>query len=191
MLIILLLCAFRSGTDRYYLKKALGENVRGREVFFYLKPRNIFSLFRFYLGSWARRLAVIALCFLPCLAVTLSLVYYISYGRASLTVCTVLFFAVLVFAFNGFVYFFRFNSFFFLARFCFASGQFTSVKEIFSFSYKQIEGRRSQVLMKRLGFIPWFLSCVLVFPAFFVRAYYRESMTEFAAGLMDSEYLQS
>ncbi len=184
MLVIFILCAFRSGTDRYYLKKARGEEVKGKELLYYLMPKNIPSLVAFYFGYWLRRILIALLCFFPSLVVLLYLFYYVNQREASLLVSAVLFFAALVFAVNGIFYFFRFSSFLFLSRYCFSSGAFTCLGKLFDFSYRQLEGKRGVVLRKKLGFVGWFLSCVLVFPVFFVRSYYMESMAKLANELM-------
>lgn len=186
MLIIFLLCAFRSGTDRYYLKKAHGERVRGREILFYFRPKNVPSLIGFYSALWLRRLVNGLLCFLPPVLSAVWLFYYAGYGRASLTVSTVMFFAVIVLSVNGLIYYLRLNSFLFLARYCFASGNFGSTRELFKASYSRIEGKRGEVLLRRMGFVPWLLSCVLVFPVSFVRSYYMEEMAELASDLMNT-----
>ena len=184
MLIIFLLCAFRSGTDRYYLKKARGQKADGKDILFYLRLKNIPSLLAFYFIFWLRRLLIALLCFLPLALVMLYLFYYINKGRASLSVAQALLFSALVFAVNGIFYFFRFNSFLFLSRYCFSSGNFSSLRRLFDFSFERLEGRRGVVLRKKLGFIGWFLSCFLVFPVAFVRSYYMETMARLADELM-------
>ena len=184
MLIIFLLCAFRSGTDRYYLKKARGQKADGKDILFYLRLKNIPSLLAFYFNYWLRRLLVVLLCFFPFASVMLYLFYYINKGRASLPVSQALFFSALVFAVNGVFYFFRFNSFLFLSRYCFSSGAFSSLKKLFDFSFYRLEGRRGVVLRKKFSFIGWFLSCFFVFPVAFVRSYYMETMAKLANELM-------
>ena len=184
MLIIFLLCAFRSGTDRYYLKKARGQKADGKDILFYLKLKNIPSLVAFYFNYWLRRFIVALLCFLPFVSVVLYLFYYVNKGRASLFISQALFFSALIFAANGIFYFFRFNSFLFLSRYCFSSGSFTSLRKLFDFSFCKLEGRRGVVLRKKLSFIGWFLSCFLVFPVAFVRSYYMETMASLANELM-------
>lgn len=184
MLIIFLLCAFRSGTDRYYMKKTRGERVDGKDILFYFSPKNIPSLVLFYLNYWLRRLLIALFCFLPFAAVMLYLFYYVNRGRASLFVSQALLFSALVFAVNGVFYFFRFNSFLFLARYCFSSGAYDSVGKLFDLCYRKLEGKRGAVFRKKLGFAGWFLSCLLVFPVVFVRSYYMETMAKLANKLM-------
>lgn len=190
MLLLFILCALRSGSDRYYLMKTQSTRVKGSEVFYYLNPKRSISLLRFYFNYYLRKLLYIFLCFLPSLLTALLLYCYLKYSRASLYVSTVIFFAVLVLIFNGIVYFFRLNAFLFASRYYFASGNFNTYRELFRFSARCIEGKRWVVTKKRLGFFGWFLSCLLIFPTFFVQNYYRESMALLAGDLMKIQYLQ-
>lgn len=184
MLVILILCAFRSGTDRYYLKKAKGEKTEGKDILFYFRPKNIPSLAVFYFNYWLRRVLIALLCFFPFIAVMLYLFYYINQGRASLLVSGALLFSALAFAVNGIFFFYRFSSFLFLARYCFCSGNFSNFRKLFDFSCRRLEGKRGIVLRKKLGFIGWFISCIFIFPVAFVRSYYMEALAKLASELM-------
>lgn len=44
-------------------------------------------------------------------------------------------------------------------------------------SIKRTKGRYADILFFKLGFAPWFLLCVLIFPAFYVIPYYKQSIT--------------
>lgn len=185
MIIIFLYYAFRSGRDRYYLKKAGGEAVEGKELLYYFRPANSISLLAFYLNLWLRRLLIILLCFFPCVVCVLPFAVRLNGGNASLKVSVVLMFFAAVFFVNGACFFVRLNSFFFLARYYFASGSYSSLYKLFSLSYKKLKGKRAQVLKKRLSFMGWFLSCILIFPSAFVRSYYSESMARLAKELIE------
>lgn len=184
MILIFLFYAFRSGKDRYYLKKISGEKVKGREVLFYLRPENWLSLVVFCLNLWLRRIIIILLCFFPSALSLMLLGVKAEQGSLSLKLSTVLLFAAIVFFVNGIYFYVRFNSFLFLARYYFASGKYPSVYKLFSLSYKKITGKRKTVLKKRLSFAGWFASCLLIFPSAFVRSYYCESMAELAVELI-------
>ena len=41
------------------------------------------------------------------------------------------------------------------------------------------KGKYADILFFKLGFAPWFLLCILVFPAFYVIPYYKQSITCF------------
>lgn len=185
MLLLLILCALRSGSDRYYLLKAQQNKIKGKEVFYFLRPSMFLKTFLFYLNYYLRKLSYLLLCFVPSAGVTVLLLFYLEYGRASLKIATVFFaFAIALFI-NGIIYFFRFNGFLFASRYCFALGNFSSYREIFTFSAKCVEGKRGEIIKERLRFIGWFISCILVFPVPFVQNYYRESMAGLARDLME------
>ena len=185
MIIIFLLCAFRSGTDRYYLKKVRGEKVRGKEILFYFKPRNSLRLIAFYLNFWLRKLILLLLCFAPFVLVSVYLVFYLENSDASAKVSLIVFFSAIVFAVNGIYFFIRLNSFLFLSRYYFASDKYVSFRQLFNYSYLHLEGKRRMLLRKRIGFIGWFASCVFVFPVAFVRSYYMEALADFASDLIE------
>ena len=44
-------------------------------------------------------------------------------------------------------------------------------------SIKRTKDRCADILFFKLGFVPWFLLCILIFPAFFVIPYYKQSVT--------------
>lgn len=185
MIIIFLLCAFRSGTDRYYLKKVRGDIVKGKEILFYFKPKNSLRLVIFYLNFWLRKLILLLLCFSPVILVSVYLVFYLENSDASAKVSLIIFFLAIVFAVNGIYFFVRLNSFLFLSRYYFASDKYITFRQLFDYSYLHLEGERRALLRKRLGFIGWFASCILVFPVAFVRSYYMETLADFAADLIE------
>lgn len=191
MLLLFIFCALRSGSDRYYLLKTEKAGVKGRELFYFLRPSALAGTFVFYLNYYLRKLLYIVLCFLPCVGAVLFLFYYLEYGRASLAVSVVLSASAAVFLVNGIIYYFRFSSLLFVSRYLFASGNFTSWRKLFLFSAGCVEGKRGVILKQKLKLTGWFLSCILVFPASFVQNYYRETMAGLAKALMENRYLQN
>lgn len=186
MVLIFIVLALKSGADRYYFKKAQGSVVKGSEVFYYLKPKSFLSVFAFYFNYFLRKLGIIILCFLPTFTVIAVLTFLIKNTSASFNVARILFaFAIFLFL-NGVFFFLRLNSFLFLSRYYFVSGRFFNYSQLFSFSYGCIEGKRGLVFKKRLSFIGWFIACLLIVPAFFVQAYYRESLAELAKDLLEN-----
>lgn len=185
MLLLLLFCAFRSGSDRYYLKKAAGLSSGGKDVLYYLRGRNILSLVSFYLCLYSVKLILFLLSFLPFFT---ALYFALGVGpkhnmslavfKIGLLLCAALFV-------HGAVLFVRLNSFLFPARYCFVTGNFKSISRLISFSYLCMQGNRKRVFRRKLSFIPWFLSCVFLLPAGFVRSYYNQSMADIAADLIE------
>lgn len=52
-----------------------------------------------------------------------------------------------------------------------------TVTEAISESIKRTKDKYTDILYFKLGFVPWFLLCGLIFPAFFVIPYYKQSIT--------------
>ncbi len=185
MFILFLLCAFKSGSDRFYLKKAEGLSGTGKEVFYYFYPKNALSLLAFYLNLYTRKLMLFIICFAPSVAVTFFLMQRIVEKGFSLYASVVLLLASAMLFFNGLYYFIRLNGFFFLARYYFASGKYFSYRQLFSFCGKLIKNKKAAVLKKRLSFIPWFVLCIFLLPVSLVRSHYNLSMAQLAHDLME------
>lgn len=184
MLVLFLLCAFKSGSDRFYLRKAEGFDARGKEVFFYFRPKNALSLTAFYFNLYLRKLFVLLVCLLPSAAVIMFLLRQIEKGGFSLEQSRILFAAAAVLFVTGIYYYIRFNGFFFLARYLFASGRYFNLRQLFAFSYGCIKNNKMKVLKKRLSFAGWFFLCIFLLPVSFVRSHYNRSMAELADELM-------
>ena len=186
MLLLFILCALRSGSDRYYLMKTESTDVKAGEVFYFFSPAKVFPVLKFYLNYYARKLLHFLLCFFPVVLTAFFLFYYLKYSRASYYVSLVTVFAMLSFTVNGIVYFFRFNALLFLSRYYFASESFVSYRQLFSDSSLRVKGKRWLILKKKLSFSGWFISCILVFPVPFVQNCYRETIARLAKDLMEN-----
>jgi len=187
VLVLFLLCAFRSGSDRFYLKRAVGIRSDGRDVLYYVRVKNALRLVLFYLCFYSLKLAVLALSFLPFIAAVLFTGTFVSGGEASALIFTVLLLLCAVLFFHAAVFFLRFNSFFFVSRYCFVTGRFAKMRDLFRFSFSCMQGNRRTVFLKKLSFIPWFFSCVLLLPISFVRSYYNQSMAYLACDLIEKD----
>lgn len=185
MLVLFLFCAFRSGSDRFYLKKAVGIRGSGGDVLYYVRAKNALRLVLFYLCFYSMKLALLVLSFLPFIVTVVFTALFISDGGVSAVVFTVLFFLSAALLVHGAVFFLRFNSFFFVSRYCFVTGRFAKMRDLFRFSFSCMQGNRRTVFFKKLSFIPWFFSCVLLLPISFVRSYYNQSMAYLAADLIE------
>ena len=148
------------------------------------------SLLRFYLNYYLRKALVSAFCFFPCIINSVGLFYYIDNNTVSYTLFVLLIFVSFLFFINGIVFFVRFNSLFFAARYCFVSGEYESYGKLFAFSLRCMDGKRREVFIKKLGFVPWFMCCVFLLPVSFVRSYYNLTMAQTAADIIQLQYLQ-
>lgn len=63
------------------------------------------------------------------------------------------------------------------ASYYFAACPGISVRAALNMSRSNMRGRCLSMLMFKLSFLPWLLPCVLIFPAGYVWAYYKQSLT--------------
>ena len=191
MILLFLFFAFRSGSDRYYLKKAAGLRSGGRDVLYYIRLKNIGSLLLFNIFYYFLKLILLLFSFLPFVLCFLLLWKMCQQGVLSLNSFKAVDALCIVLFVYGIIFFFRFNSFLFPARYCFVTGNFLSFKRLFAFSYLCMQGNRKKVFFRRLSFIPWFMSCVFLLPIGFVRSYYHQSMADIAADLIQKHLQKS
>ena len=185
LVLLFLLCAFRSGSDRYYLKKAAGYRSGGSDVFYYFNGKRVGKLITFYLGLYSVKLIIIFFSFLP-FTLNFTFLYHMSLRDGmSLAIFKIMLILSIVLFVHGTVFFFRLNSFLFPARYCFVTDNFKGIKNIVLFSYLCMKHSRKMVLKRKLSFMPWFFSCVFLLPAAFVRSYYNQSMADIAADLIE------
>ena len=185
MILLFLLGAFRSGSDRYYLKKAAGFRSGGADVLYYFKPGNVVSLVLFNLCFYLIKVFLLVFSFLPFSVCVFIVITMGRQGSVSLNLFKTVFFIGCVLFVHGIVFFLRLNTFLFPARYCFTTGKFKNLKKLFVFSYMCMQDNRKTVFRKKLSFIPWFLSCVFLLPIGFVRSYYHQSMADVAADLIE------
>ena len=77
MILLFVLSALRSGRDRYYFFKTRRTDVKGKEIFHFLRFSEFKGVLLFYVNYYLRKLLYIALCFLPSSVLTAFFFYYI------------------------------------------------------------------------------------------------------------------
>lgn len=88
------------------------------------------------------------------------------------------FFAGMTFiALAGFGFYLLFTQRYSKSMFYLACYKDFSVTDAISESVKRTKDKCADILFFKLGFVPWFLLCILIFPAFFVIPYYKQSVT--------------
>lgn len=185
MLLLFLLCALHSGSDRYYLKRSAGFSSCGKDIFYYFGFKRAFSLIRFCLCFYSVKLLLLLFSLLPFAFTVTALSATLQKGSMSLAVFKIMLVFCALLLVHGLVFFIRLSSFLFLCDYSFVTGRFKDVRSIIAFSYNSMKHNRKKVLRRKLSFIPWLLSCIFLLPAGFVRSYYRQSMADIAADLIE------
>lgn len=104
-------------------------------------------------------------------------VIFIMRGTVSLRAAFVFFSGMLILALAGFGFYLLFTQRYSKSWFYLACYKDFSVSDAIAESIKRTKGKYADILFFKLGFAPWFLLCILIFPAFYVIPYYKQSIT--------------
>lgn len=84
---------------------------------------------------------------------------------------------MLILAIAGFGFYLLFVQRYSKARFFLACYRDFTVSDAIAESINRTKGICADILLFKLGFIPWFLMCIFIFPIFYVIPYYKQSVT--------------
>lgn len=104
-------------------------------------------------------------------------IYHNIRNAVSLRAAFIFFSGMTILALAGFGFYLLFTQRYSKSMFFLACYKDFTVAEAISESVRRTKGRCADILFFKLGFVPWFLLCLLVFPAFFVIPYYKQSVT--------------
>lgn len=104
-------------------------------------------------------------------------VIFLLRGTVSLRAAFVFFSGMLILLLAGFGFYLLFTQRYSKAWFYLACYKDFTVSDAISESIKRTKGKYADILFFKLGFAPWFLLCILVFPVFYVIPYYKQSIT--------------
>ncbi|MBQ2847699.1 MAG: hypothetical protein IJE74_05525 [Clostridia bacterium] len=95
----------------------------------------------------------------------------------SLRAAFVFFSGMFILALAGFGFYLLFIQKYSKSMFYLACYKDFTVTEAISESIRKTKDKTADILFFKLGFTPWFLLCILIFPAFYVIPYYKQSVT--------------
>ncbi len=104
-------------------------------------------------------------------------IYHNISNAVSLRAAFVFFSGMIILAIAGFGFYLLFTQRYSKSMFYLACYKDFTVNDAISESVKRTKEKCADILFFKLGFVPWFLLCVLIFPAFFVIPYYKQSVT--------------
>lgn len=114
--------------------------------------------------------------FIP-LSAAVALAAYTAENPLSLRAAYVIIGGVAVTAAAGLCFYSVFIQRYSMSMFYLACFKDMSVFEAIEESVKKTKNRFSEIMIFKLGFLPWFLLCFLIAPALFVIPYYKQSIT--------------
>ena len=168
------------GCDRFMLKRAENFTSGAGDIFYYFKPKNLFSLLTFTLR--------LGICKLMTLVLVLTPFFICGWGCYSLcmkgfsaAVCGIFAVFSAVFFFVGFSTYSRICDSLFLVRYLFIKGDYLDFRHLLSQSQQDMSKKSNRLRKLKGSFVGWFLLSLLVFPLPYVWCYYRQTKACFAA----------
>lgn len=175
--------ALSTGSDRYMLKKAQNRYACTKDIFYYFSLNEFFRLFVLKLRLFIMRLALFVMLNIPtflCLFLLFSLVW----NKFSFAVTLILSAGALVFLLSAVYFYMRLSASLFLAEYYYITGEYLSFRHLIASSQNAMRGKSGYLFRLKLSFLPWFLSCVFIFPLGYVWAYYRQTLAACAEEIM-------
>lgn len=176
------------GCTRWYHSLAMCDNLQVGQVFHFYRGNDRFvEALVFEFNRLERHVAAILICFAPaaaCLGFSIyiakaQLAEYAQYqfplliGAAALAVIGLIAYALWIIRF-------------FLAKYLMVSDRRMDVSECFKTSVNYMKGMHGKVLRLMLSFVPMFVLCIFLAPAFVVFPIYETTMAACALDIIDS-----
>lgn len=177
LLLLFIYAPFRLGCERWFLLSAKGEKAGIKEVFYYFNFQGLAKSVSAFLLCFFKKCAALILFLFPSVCLFSVLYFSLKEGEISLTVSYALSVCSLLLFLTGVLFYFFYSSRFFAYYDVIISNEKIKPQSAFEKSLEITEGAYAKICIFRLSFLPWLLLCMLIFPAFYVWGYYRESKT--------------
>lgn len=178
------------GITRWYYELSEGESPEILSIFNCFSSRQYFRALSLQIHTLGRMLIWALIYFALPAALLAASIWAMNYGPYYMNadMCYVIgsmgtFFAGLAGLFFGVLYAVNMQKYF-LARYYVANEQL-GVWEALKKSRHASKGRRGEIMLFKLSFLPWFISCLLVLPSLYVVPYYKISSMLYARVLME------
>lgn len=146
-----------------------------KRFFFWFKPKNSFRAFRFKALLVTIKTMWAVVFFLPFAVLAWSIYYLSGSGGLELYLFISLSGGAILTAVCGAIFYFIAMQKYFIAEYLYSCNPrlkpLTAIKQ----SRNLLDGHILEIVRFKLSFLPWFLSCVFIAPAFYFLPYYKES----------------
>ena len=189
----LILAPLEMGVTSWYYSLSEGESPEILHIFNCFSGKYYFRALSLQIHLWGRRLLLALLYFALPLAVFAASVLclefgpqYISEDMSYVIGSMGIVFSLLLAALLAVFYAIHIQKYF-LARY-YVVNEGLGVWEAMKKSRHASKGRRGEIFLFQLSWIPWFISCLLVIPGLYVYPYYEISSMIYARVLMEQHY---
>ena len=172
------LCVYSSvsvGEKAWYNGITANKSNYSRRLFFWFRPKNSFRALRFHIAMFFIKLSLAILFFLPCIILLWSIYYLSGTGGLELYLFISLAAGSVIFGISGLIFYFIAVQRYFIAEYLFSSNPRLGVFMAINHINNLLDGHIFEIVRFKLSFLPWFLGCLAVIPAFYFIPYYKES----------------
>ena len=176
LLSYLALVPFNYGRDIWFYENAKKNKQSLKKLFGFYGVKRVSGAVRISVSVQLRKFIATVVFLIPSLAIGGYLLFALreGVGEMMMLALSVSFFVLFV---SGLFFSYVYTQKYFLAQFLFYENQSCRVKDIISLSGKIMEKKCFDTAVFKLSFFPWFLLCLLVFPAVYVYPYYKLSLS--------------
>lgn len=175
LLFLLTVPPLRLGVESWFLKGAKGEKASFSDIFGYFSPRGIRKSVAAVLFCAFRKTLALILFLFPSLCLFGVIFFSFDDGEISLYVTYALLAAAVLLLVLGLGFYFVYSARYFAYYSIIVSNETIKAESAYEKSIEITKGAYGRLCLFRLSFLPWVLLCVLVFPAFYVWGYYKQS----------------
>ena len=175
-LLLMLRSSVRLGREAWFLSIAKGNKPKKTRLFFWCNPRHSAKACGVYLRLFLLKLALGAFFLFPGLTVLLSVLYTVTSQGTEYKALICLLSGASLLLIVGSVYYFVNVQRYMLTPTLIAENPRMSFAEALKMSKSIMTGNCINAAFMKISFLPWFLSCILVFPLFYVWPYYNRAM---------------
>ncbi len=170
-----LIAPLRQGMKRYFLLGALGRKPRAVECTAAFRGRRAFSALRLHIALAALNLILRIFFLLPGAALAAGGVYMLLSSAVGILTTAAVFTGSILMLFSGCLFCSAARQAWSAAEYILAADPNVRIRQALRRSCELMRGHCRAFARFKAGFILWFLSCVLILPAFFVFPYYGQS----------------
>lgn len=167
--------AYSAGETAWYSGRITRRKDCYKRFIFWLKPKYVFKAIRLKTLLFLIKSTVTIVFVSPALLTILFAINLAFTGGIEVSVFAALIIGGFVLMLVGLIFSFIINQRFFLAKYLLSDNPKLGVFQVIKQSNNLTEGQLHYIVKFRLGFIPWFLLCLLIFPTIYVYPHYKQS----------------
>lgn len=170
------LVPFNYGRDIWFYENARKNRLSPARLFSFYSIRKSFGAIKITLAVQLRKFIITLLFLTPSVAVGGYIIFALRQGIGQL-IFIALTVSSVVLGITGVFFAFVFCQRYFLAPYLYFENEPCKANEVVKLSCKIMDKKCFETAMLKLSFFPWWLLCVLAFPAVYVYPYYKLSIS--------------